>query len=168
MLSACSTPISPYAQIDEDGDGDEQPSDWPDASISLDSGSRPRRDAGAARDSGTARDSGPSGECSIPSNANYASLFDDGCESRPVLSCSVGNQTSQRGANQRVSAIAQACGSPANATIGVIFRPVGCPTHIYYTDPRVVGNVSVCIQTALENVRFGCDLRCASSGPAAR
>jgi hypothetical protein len=99
---------------------------------------------------------------------NFASLLLDGCSARPTISCSEANKTPQEVINQRLALLATGCGSPANASIGVVFGNDGCPSQLRYAGMGVAGRVSNCLQSTLENLRIGCSLTCALIGPTAR
>jgi hypothetical protein len=196
--AACSTPISPYAQLDDEEELDDdagafEPTPALDAGRGRDAGSSVgARDAGtpgAARDAGSSagRDAGSSagrdagnsagrdaGQPSTATNcmrvptAGVASLLVDGCAKRSPISCSAANQSQQQVVNQHLADVAQKCGGPSGVNIGIVLGADGCPTQLRYEDMAVFGRVSLCMQSILENERFGCSLSCALIGPAAR
>jgi hypothetical protein len=190
---ACSTPISPYAQLDDEEELDDDAGTFepappvPDAGRTRDAGSPAARDAGspamardagapgAARDAGSptpaGRDAGPPSaqvNCMRVPTAGVASLLLDGCAKRPAISCSAANRTQQQVVNQHLADVAQKCGSPTGVNIGIVLGSDGCPSQLRYEDMAVFGRVSLCMQSILENERFGCALTCALIGPAAR
>jgi hypothetical protein len=173
VCAACSTPISPYSQIDDEADNEptfDAATPLPDAgSVTRDAGSVMRDAGSATRDAGPAPgvDLGSAACMRVPSQG-VASLLVDDCATRAAVSCKASGQTQQQTVNQYLSDLARECKSPSGVTLGVVYSANGCPTQFRYDDVRVLGQVSTCLQFALEDQRIGCSLTCALVTTSAR